>query len=99
MRKGFGIALSTLLFCLPVQIVLSEGVQAQSIQDRKAEADRLIQQGVKLYQTSRYREAIQVLESALGIYRDIKDRNGEATSLNNMGLAYNDLGQYQKAIE
>jgi len=99
MNKGFGIALSTLLFCLPVQIVLSESVQAQSIQDRKAEADRLLQQGIQLYQVSRYREAIQAWEKALKIYHEIQDLNGEANSIGNLGLAYNSLGQYQKVIE
>ena len=74
-------------------------VSAQTTQDRKAEADRLSQQGLQLYQTSRYREAIQVFESALGIYREIKERSGEATSLLGLGLQYNYLGQYQKAID
>ena len=73
--------------------------QAQTTQDRKAEAARLIQQAFQLYQTSRYREAISVLESALGIYREIKDRKGEAISLLGLGQMYRNLGQYQKAID
>jgi CHAT domain-containing protein len=75
-------------------------VQAQTSQARKAEADRLIQQGIQLYRTSRYREASQVLESALGIYREIQDRNGEVQSLIEIGDLYNySLRNYQKAIE
>jgi CHAT domain-containing protein len=35
----------------------------------------------------------------LAIKREIGDRNGEAASLNNLGNAYNFLGQYPKAIE
>ncbi|MFN9837601.1 MAG: CHAT domain-containing protein [Pseudanabaena sp.] len=80
-------------------IYFLESVAAQTTKDRKAEADRLIQQGLQLYRTSRYREAIQVFDSALGIYREIKDRNGEATSLLGLGLQYDNLGQYQKAID
>ena len=76
-----------------------ESVSAQTTSDRKAEADRLSQQGLQLYQTSRYREAIQIFESALGIYREIKDRNGEADSLLGLGLQYKYLGQSQKAID
>ncbi|BBC26663.1 CHAT domain-containing protein [Pseudanabaena sp. ABRG5-3] len=76
-----------------------ESVQAQTVQDRKAQADRLRKQGAELYQTSRYREAIPVLESALIIYREIKDREGEAISINNLGAAYKNLGQFQKAID
>ncbi|MGA8896731.1 tetratricopeptide repeat protein [Planktothrix agardhii] len=37
-------------------------------------------------------------EQALTIYRQIGYRQGEACSLGNLGLAYNSLGQYQKAI-
>jgi CHAT domain-containing protein len=36
---------------------------------------------------------------SLAIAKQIVDRNGEATSLSNLGVAYNNLGQYQKAIE
>jgi CHAT domain-containing protein/tetratricopeptide (TPR) repeat protein len=99
MNKIVGIALLTFLACGQVQIAISESVQAQSVQDRKAEADRLFKQGYQLFQVSQYRESIQVLEQSLQIYRDIKDLNGEGNSLNDLGNAYNSLGQYQKAID
>ncbi|MEA5477250.1 tetratricopeptide repeat protein [Pseudanabaena galeata UHCC 0370] len=100
MNKVVGIAMLAFLACLPMPVlIISESVQAQTTQDRKAEANRLIQQGVQLYHTSRYRESIKALESALEIYREIKDRYAEATSLNNLGLVYNNLGQHQKAID
>ena len=38
-------------------------------------------------------------EQALTIYREIGNRQGEANSLGNLGLAYYSLGQYQKAID
>jgi len=99
MSKGFGIALSTLLFCLPVQIVLSESVQAQSIQDRKADADRLFNQGNQQYQISQFESAFQSWQQALAIYREIKDRSGEGAALGNLGIAYRALGKYDKAID
>ena len=85
------VSFSVLYFLAPVA--------AQTTQDRKAEADRLIQQGNQQYYKSQYREAFQSWEQALQIYREIVDRQGEATSLNNLGLAYGNLGQYQKAID
>ncbi|MCA6575229.1 MAG: tetratricopeptide repeat protein [Pseudanabaena sp. M57BS1SP1A06MG] len=90
---------SLFLVSLPVQLVMGEVVQAQVVQSRKAEADRLIQQGIKLYQISRYREAILAFESALGIYREVKDRDGEATAMLGLGLINKSLGQYRKAID
>jgi CHAT domain-containing protein len=35
----------------------------------------------------------------LAIAREIKDRNGEGTSLGNLGIAYRSLGNYPKAID
>jgi len=40
-----------------------------------------------------------MLEEALKIYRSIGDRQREALSLNSLGNAYKNLGQYQRAIE
>jgi CHAT domain-containing protein/Flp pilus assembly protein TadD len=58
-----------------------------------------LQQGLQQYGVSQFQEALQSWERALQIYREIKDRQGEANSLNNLGIAYRSLGQYQKAIE
>ncbi len=66
---------------------------------RKAEADRLLQQGIQQLDTSQFREALQSWQQALEIYREIGNRYGEGSSLNNLGIAYRNLGQYQKAIE
>ena len=66
---------------------------------RKAQADRLLQQGIQQYQTSQFRAALQSWEQALTIYQEIKDRKGERNALGNLGEAYRSLGDYQKAIE
>jgi len=73
--------------------------QAQTSQDRKTEADKLLNQGIQQAQHSQYQAAIQSWQQALAIYQQLKDRNGEAKSLNNLGIAYRSLGKYQKAIE
>ncbi len=103
--KSFGslTVLTTLVLAIaPISVsalYFLEPVSAQTTLERKEEVDRLLGQGVQLYKASRYREAIQVLESTLGIYRDIKDRNGEAISILLLGEAYRNLRQYQKAID
>ncbi|GBE73664.1 hypothetical protein myaer87_08910 [Microcystis aeruginosa NIES-87] len=78
---------------------LIPAVMAQNTNARKAEADRLLQQGIQQYQTSQFREALQSWEKALQIYREIKNRQGEMLSLGALGLTYDSLRQYQKAIE
>ncbi|MBD1814937.1 CHAT domain-containing protein [Microcoleus vaginatus DQ-U2] len=66
---------------------------------RKAEAERLLQQGTQQFNISQFREALQFWEQALTIYREIGDRKGEAASLGNLGAAYRSLGQFHRAIE
>ena len=90
---------SLFLVSLPVQVVMGEVMRTWVSQYPEAEAYQLLQQGSKLFQISRYREAIQVWDRSLQIYRKIKDRYGEGLSLVELGKAYHRLGEYQKAIK
>jgi CHAT domain-containing protein/Tfp pilus assembly protein PilF len=74
-------------------------VLAQTPQDRKAEADRLYQQGDKQIQTSQYKAALQSFQQALAIYRQIQDHRGEALSLNYIAIVQRTLGNYVQALE
>ncbi|MBD2743054.1 CHAT domain-containing tetratricopeptide repeat protein [Coleofasciculus sp. FACHB-1120] len=74
-------------------------VLAQTQADRKAEADRLLDQGIQQHQTSQFEAALQSWQQALIIYREIKDRQNEGKALGNLGVAYYSLGDYAKAIE
>jgi CHAT domain-containing protein/Flp pilus assembly protein TadD len=72
---------------------------AQTMQDQKAEADRLLQQGIQQFQTSQFEAAMQSWQQALQIYRELKDRQSEGAALGNLGLAYYSLNNYEKAID
>ncbi|HEY9601698.1 MAG TPA: CHAT domain-containing tetratricopeptide repeat protein [Allocoleopsis sp.] len=74
-------------------------VLAQSVDERKAEGDRLNEQGIQQAQTGQFEAALQSWQQALTIYQEIKDREGEEQSLGNLGNAYLLLGDYAKAIE
>jgi Flp pilus assembly protein TadD len=73
-------------------------VVAQTVDARKKEADRLLEQGIEQFQTSQFTAAKESCEQALLIYREIKDRKGETLSLGSLGVAYALLGDYPKAI-
>ncbi len=45
------------------------------------------------------RKSIEKYHEALELYRRASDRNGEAQTLNNIGLVYESLGERQKALE
>ncbi|AFZ01264.1 tetratricopeptide repeat protein [Calothrix sp. PCC 6303] len=74
-------------------------VLAQTVDSRKAEADRLLQQGIQQFETSQFTVALQSWQQALQIYREIKDRLGEGQSLGNLGVAYLYWGDYPKAMD
>ena len=98
-NMAIGVAMLTFLSCLPLQIVISESIQAQTAVDRQAEADRLLERGNQLNRVSQFREALRVFEKSLQIYREIKNLKGEGNALNNIGNTYNSLGNYPKSIE
>ena len=72
---------------------------AQNHADRKAEADRLFKEGEQQAQTSQFEAAIQSLQQALNIYRELKDRSSEAKTLTRLVSPYALRGDYAKAIE
>ena len=74
-------------------------VVAQTTDARLVEGDRLLRYGEHQYQTGQLTAALNSWEQALQIYRAIKNRQREALALNNLGKAYNSLGNYAKAIE
>ncbi|MBW4443859.1 MAG: CHAT domain-containing protein [Plectolyngbya sp. WJT66-NPBG17] len=82
-----------LSFCTPPPAI------AQTIDARKAEADRLLQQGFQQRNLSQFQAALNSWQQALQIFRFIKDRPGEGKALGNLGGAYLFLSNYAKAIE
>ncbi len=99
MNKVVGIVLLTFLACGQVQIVTSGSIQAQTNQDRKAEAAQLLDLGIKARRASQYQNAIDSDLKALAICRELKDRECEGRAYNGLGLGYDYLGQYDKAID
>jgi len=79
-------------------IVFPNIVMAQTVEEKKKEADRLLQQGIAILCYHLFK-ALQSWQQSLKLYREIKDRRGEGQSLGNLGNAYYSLGNYPKAID
>ncbi|XGW00783.1 MAG: tetratricopeptide repeat protein (plasmid) [Leptolyngbya sp. BL-A-14] len=93
------VATVTLLFTLtPYTPYPTPVALAQTLQNHKVEADRLLQQGREQYQTNQLKAALQSWEQALALYRELHDRVGEGKILSNLGAVYDDLGNRDKAI-
>ncbi|WP_190505345.1 CHAT domain-containing protein [Leptolyngbya sp. FACHB-321] len=71
---------------------------AQTIDARKAEANRLSKQGQQLLDAGRVKEAIAAFEAALKLYQSIDDRAQEGAVLVILGYAYDSLEQFAKAL-
>ncbi|MBV6622726.1 MAG: CHAT domain-containing protein [Rivularia sp. (in: Bacteria)] len=71
----------------------------QTVDSKKAEANRLLLQGLEQLNTSQFEAALQSFEKARIIYREINLRQGEGNALGNIGLTYFYRGDYRKAID
>ncbi len=78
--------------------VPSESV-AQTLDPRKVEADELLQQGITQSGTNQIALALSYFQQTLGLYREIKDRQGEAIALDNLGRTYRRWGNNTEAID
>ena len=76
------------------------GIGVGAKQDAKqTEADQLLDESLSLWRVSRWQEALQKLEQALILYREIGDRHGEGRTLTGLGAITDNLGQYPQALE
>jgi CHAT domain-containing protein/uncharacterized protein HemY len=100
MNRSIALALTGLLTIAPVTTAASAiGVQAQTVDARKVEADRVFQQAVEQIKTKQAQAALKLFEQALLIYREIKDREREGRTLGSIGLVYAEFGNNTQAIK
>ena len=59
----------------------------------------LLARGYAAHDTGLYKEALNFYNQALVISREVGDRAGEGTALNNIGAVYHGQGQYDQALE
>ncbi|QMS89780.1 tetratricopeptide repeat protein [Nostoc edaphicum CCNP1411] len=87
--------------CLtPLTVMLiAQPTWGQTQNLRSQEAERLLEQGIKLTQQQEHQQAIQILQQVLTITRELKDQKREAIALLGLGFNYNALGAKQKALE
>ncbi len=93
MHYGKAIGLAGLMIGLGVlmpQVGLPGRAQTvtQTVDQRKAEGDRLLAQGNKLVEQNQNKEAIGFFQKALVIYRELNDRQKEGQTLKDIGNVY-----------
>jgi CHAT domain-containing protein len=71
----------------------------ESTDPQKKSADQKLQTGIQQLEAAQYDAAIVTLTQALEQYQKINDRNGIRRSLGNLGIVYESLKNYPKALE
>jgi CHAT domain-containing protein/uncharacterized protein HemY len=84
---------------LPASTASMQTVQVQTTPERREEALRLLEVGVKQLEDGYYQQALTTFEQALVITKAIDDKILQGRTLNNIGYAYEGLGQYSKALD
>lgn len=80
------------------EIKLRELRKAGPDDQTRVEAERLFMQGLNEASRYAYDQAISSYTRAIDLYREVKDFEREADTLNAAGFAHVSLGQYEKAI-
>ncbi|NEP01982.1 MAG: CHAT domain-containing protein [Symploca sp. SIO2E9] len=90
---------TSLIICSAVPIPKSTIAAQTQENSRQTQADQLFRQGHEQYQQGQLKIAIDLWEQALKIYQEITNPKLEASILGNLGIAYNNLGEYLQAID
>ena len=77
---------------------IARSLHAQTVQEKKQQADRLFQEGLRHNQANQFREAAQSYQEALRRYQNINHRAGISRTLNNLGKISEKLGDDEQAI-
>ena len=95
------LALMTAFLCIVVSPVLAKAPAVNSavlsLPNTLAQTQSLVQQGKTLYEAGQFTLAVNVLQQATAAFRATGDGLGEAMTLSNLSLAYQQLGQWSQA--
>ncbi|MBD2319632.1 CHAT domain-containing protein [Phormidium tenue] len=87
-------------FLLPFYFFLVSGsVQAQTAEERKTEEDRVLKSCRDNLNAQKFQEGLLACQAALEDFKKTDNLRGQGLALNNIGVNYNALDQYQKAID
>jgi tetratricopeptide (TPR) repeat protein len=87
-------------FLLPFYFFLVSGsVQAQTAEERKIEEDRVLKSCRDNLNAQKFQEGLLACQAALEDFKKTYNLRGQGLALNNIGVNYNALDQYQKAID
>lgn len=81
--------------------VVVDAATEQNLQrsERIQSAEQLAAAGLRLLKERQYEEGLANLQAALTIYREVGEREGEASVLGDIAISYDSLGLHEEAVE
>jgi len=93
------LALVTLVLCVVISPVFAQNSSSATpnLSSISAQAQNLVQQGKRLYDAGQFVQAVKLLQQAAEDFKASRDQLSQAMTLSNLSLAYQQLGQWDKA--
>ena len=91
MRIRFMRMVSVMLIGIAMGLGLSDIAQAKDLKD-------YYEEGMRTYNAAQYQEAINAWEGGLNLATNQNNEQVQGIFLGNLGVAYKELGQYQKSL-
>lgn len=85
----------------PVNIAVASPESLEVVEDVRTTAGAIYQEGLQLYQqgtAESLQQAIARWQESLKLWQEVGDKSQQALMLNNIGIAYNNLGEKQEAL-
>ncbi|MDY6938640.1 MAG: tetratricopeptide repeat protein [Cyanobacteriota bacterium] len=99
---GLVLLLSEAGVAMPEPMILVQQGETAPTDETRAAAERAFDEGMELFEQGTAEslwQAIEKWEVALGLWRELGEREWEAATLLGIGRVYSDLGEKQKALE
>ncbi|MFN6437152.1 MAG: tetratricopeptide repeat protein [Nostoc sp. DedSLP01] len=106
-RDRFSLFCASLLLCFttlggtPANAIFVNQIltQAQTAENQKDEADRLLIEGKQKLEQRQFQTALEAFKKALALYLQAKDRKSEGVTLYNIGNIYYGQAEFSQAVE
>ncbi len=93
------LALVTIFLCVVISPVFAQNSNSAipNLSSISAQTQNLVQQGKTLYDAGQFSQAVKLLQQAAENFKANRDQLSQAMTLSNLSLAYQQLGQWDKA--
>ncbi|MCX6277324.1 MAG: tetratricopeptide repeat protein [Bacteroidetes bacterium] len=81
-----------------LKYAVEEREQALAMKDRVLEADALNDIAIPMLMMQQNRQAVMLLQESVRIYDSLNDKEGKAKVINNLGIAWSQIGSFENSL-